>query len=133
MLKAEEYEEFFIELDAKAFLWACRGGLKKLARELGFDKVDFDPISTPKRIIITGTAKVYEAAMAIMESRTHPESQGSSPGTQDCSVCWTEAENPIRTQCNHVYCLDCFENMCTSATTQGYGDQDYMCRRFWQL
>ncbi|KAI1086271.1 hypothetical protein F5B19DRAFT_501755 [Rostrohypoxylon terebratum] len=46
------------------------------------------------------------------------ETSASTRNSRDCCVCWSEAENPIQTQCAHIYCADCFENMCTSATTK---------------
>lgn len=119
ILKDQKSATLNIDLDEKSFSWACHGGFKRIADELGPNKVSFDIISQPKRIVVTGTAMDYDTAVALMNSREvlrikEPDSIG-----QDCSVCWTEAENPIRTKCNHVYCLDCFENLCISATTNG--------------
>ncbi|SPQ20346.1 a99ff611-9fbb-4fe4-80df-42763c27544f [Thermothielavioides terrestris] len=33
-------------------------------------------------------------------------------GLTACSVCWGEAEDPIRTSCQHDYCLACFAALC---------------------
>ncbi|KAI2621782.1 hypothetical protein GGR54DRAFT_79731 [Hypoxylon sp. NC1633] len=118
MLKAEKSECFEVELDAEGFAWALKGGCKMIANELGSKSVKLDPISTPKRITITGTLNEYTRALLMMNDRpTQLDKKTESKG-QDCSVCWTEAENPVQTQCKHVYCLDCFENLCMSATTQ---------------
>ncbi|KAI1501021.1 hypothetical protein F5X99DRAFT_428988 [Biscogniauxia marginata] len=118
ILKVEESEEFNVELDEERFLWACHGGFKKIANELGPDSVRFDIISTLQRIVITGTDREYQVALAIMNGNEASHVRRTESTTQDCSVCWTEAENPVRTSCNHVYCLDCFENLCMSATRQ---------------
>lgn len=119
ILKDQKSETLNIDLDEKSFSWACHGGFKKIVDELGPNKVSFDIISSPKRIVVTGTAMDYDTALAMMNSKEVIWSKKTDTITQDCSVCWTEAENPIRTKCNHVYCLDCFENMCMTATTQG--------------
>ncbi|AEO71290.1 uncharacterized protein THITE_2059522 [Thermothielavioides terrestris NRRL 8126] len=39
-----------------------------------------------------------------------PDSQ--LDGLTACSVCWGEAEDPIRTSCQHDYCLACFAALC---------------------
>lgn len=106
-----------IELDEEKFLWARLGGFKKLEAELGPDSVSLDIISTPKRIIISGTAGKHDIALSIINGKSVRNSTSNST-EQDCSICWTEAENPIRTRCGHVYCLGCFGDQCASATTQ---------------
>ncbi|KAI1639314.1 hypothetical protein F4809DRAFT_159133 [Biscogniauxia mediterranea] len=128
ILKAEDADEFSIELDNKSFLWACRGGIKEIADQIGPDNARLDVISTPKRIVVTtGTDREYQIALALVNAHRGPAAPKADPGgtssssnaaKDDCSVCWTEAENPIRTSCGHVYCLDCFENLCMSATRQ---------------
>ncbi|KAI1767212.1 hypothetical protein GGR53DRAFT_518618 [Hypoxylon sp. FL1150] len=119
ILKDQTSEISSIHLDEKSFNWACHGGFRKIADELGSHKVSFDITSSPKRIVITGTALDYDTALAMMNSKDVPQNKTADSIAQDCSVCWCEAENPIRTKCNHVYCLNCFENLCITATTQG--------------
>lgn len=124
-------KEHPIDLSTEQFHWACQGGFKKISAELDASNADanvrFDVISTPKRIIITGTAADYGVARDLINGGGETPSRAvvirkeefkTAPPQQDCSVCWTEAEDPIRTKCNHVYCLDCFENLCLSAPTQ---------------
>lgn len=36
----------------------------------------------------------------------------SDPTALNCSICWTEAETPIKTECGHIYCADCFSTSC---------------------
>ncbi|XXH01055.1 hypothetical protein Hte_007406 [Hypoxylon texense] len=119
ILKDQKAETWNVDLDEKSFKWACHGGFKKIADELGSNKVSFDIISIPKRIVVTGTAIDHDTALSIMNSKEVLSSKQADSIGQECSVCWSEAENPIRTKCDHVYCLDCFENLCISATTQG--------------
>jgi hypothetical protein len=104
-----------IELGPEEFRWACRGGFKALTSYLGGNKVTLDIVSTPSRILISGSKADYTSALAFItrggaEPTTTPSA--SDTPTMDCSVCWVEAEDPIRTSCDHVYCLDCFHNLC---------------------
>ncbi|KAF3068524.1 hypothetical protein CFAM422_007771 [Trichoderma lentiforme] len=105
-----------IELQPHEFFWACHGGFRKIAARLGPEKASFDIISTPKKIVISGPLEDYDVAVAILEGRdqvAEPEEQPKpDDATQECSVCWTDAENPIKTGCGHVYCLECFERSC---------------------
>ncbi|KAL7947683.1 hypothetical protein V8C42DRAFT_315238 [Trichoderma barbatum] len=105
-----------IELEPHKFFWACHGGFKKIVARLGPEKASFDIISTPKKIVISGLLEDYDVALAIMQDReqvTEPVEQfGSDEAAQECSVCWTEADTPIKTSCGHVYCLECFERSC---------------------
>ncbi|KAI1407147.1 hypothetical protein F5Y13DRAFT_195690 [Hypoxylon sp. FL1857] len=123
LLKDEQSEYFSIDLDPEGFTWVLRGGLMKIQDEIGSKKVYFDITSTPKRIIIVGTARDYDAVASLVRSKEAIQKTTAISKKEDCSVCWNEAENPIRTQCGHVYCLDCFENLCTSATTQNTASQ----------
>ncbi|KAH0497125.1 hypothetical protein TgHK011_004456 [Trichoderma gracile] len=106
-----------IELEPHKFFWACHGGFRKIAARLGPEKASFDIISTPKRIVISGSLEDYDIALAIMEGREQvPESviqHGANETAQECSVCWTEADSPVKTSCGHVYCQECFERSCT--------------------
>ncbi|KAI1741197.1 hypothetical protein F4680DRAFT_447104 [Xylaria scruposa] len=117
LLRNQQSEDFPIELNDEKFLWARLGGYKRLVAELGPGSVRLDITSTPKRIIITGTASKYDIAHAIINGEIVRSVEPDANG-QDCSVCWTEAENAIQTRCGHAYCLDCFENLCLSAPTQ---------------
>ncbi|KAL6883837.1 hypothetical protein HDV57DRAFT_429598 [Trichoderma longibrachiatum] len=106
-----------IELEPHKFFWACHGGYRKIAARLGPEKASFDIISTPKRIVISGSLEDYDVALAIMEGReqvAEPVVQHEvDEAVQECSVCWTEADMPVKISCGHVYCQDCFERSCT--------------------
>lgn len=133
ILRVEGLSEYPIDLSTEQFHWACQGGFRKISAELGASgnaHVRFDVIPTPKRIIITGTTADYSTARDLIDGigetpsrvdwkgKERETKSAPPPLQQDCCVCWTEAEDPIRTKCNHVYCLDCFENLCLSAPTQ---------------
>ncbi|KAK4149340.1 hypothetical protein C8A00DRAFT_18957 [Chaetomidium leptoderma] len=104
-----------IELDEHKFAWACLGGFKELVKVLG-QKVIFDIISTPKRILVAGSKRDCKLALDMVTS--HKEAVGpkktSVTTADDCAICWTEAENPVQTRCKHTYCSDCFERFCLS-------------------
>ncbi|EGR51620.1 uncharacterized protein TRIREDRAFT_103482 [Trichoderma reesei QM6a] len=106
-----------IELEPHKFFWACHGGFRKITARLGPEKASFDIISTPKKIVISGSLEDYDVALAIMEGREQVAESvvrhEVNEAAQDCSVCWTEAETPVKTRCGHVYCQECFERSCT--------------------
>lgn len=116
LVKEESTKSHYIPLDPDTLSWACQGGFKQITNTLGDDVASLDILSNPKRIIITGSEKQYQTALAVAQGRGR-QTQSSATASEDCAVCWTEAENPILTQCTHVYCLECFENLCTSATS----------------
>ncbi|KAI0114192.1 hypothetical protein F4776DRAFT_638520 [Hypoxylon sp. NC0597] len=118
LLENEKSEHFYIDLNAQELSWILRGGLKMIQDGVGPEKVNFNITSTPKRIIIVGTIGDHEVVTSIMNKKEPTQKTTNILNNEDCSVCWNEAENPVKTGCHHVYCLDCFENLCMSATTQ---------------
>ncbi|KAI1474736.1 hypothetical protein F4774DRAFT_399548 [Daldinia eschscholtzii] len=115
MIRDESSRRFDIHLNEHEFSWALRGGLRSIEKRLGSEKVVFDITPTPKCITIIGTAKDYDIATSLVHGKVEACMETKIQGNQDCSVCWNGAEDPIHTQCGHVYCLDCFENLCFSA------------------
>nr|CDP22409.1 Putative protein of unknown function [Podospora anserina S mat+] len=107
-----------IKLDASQFAWALRGGFKSIAEILG-RKATLNVVSEPKQIVVTGSAEDIMLAMDMVKAQDEfTESSTAKPSmTEDCSICWMEPENPLTTPCNHTYCTDCFESLCTSATS----------------
>ncbi|KAI8959371.1 hypothetical protein F5Y11DRAFT_333141 [Daldinia sp. FL1419] len=118
LLRDESSQDFYIQLEDYQLLWVLRGGLKKMEKRLGSDKISFDITSKPKHITIYGTVRDYDIAATMVTEKEEIKNEISIQDGRDCSVCWNEAEDPIRTQCGHSYCFDCFENLCFSATTQ---------------
>jgi len=122
MISSESSTGHIIELTPEDFQWACSGGFKMIAATLGENIAAFDIVSTPKRIMISGSEKEYDAALRIMRKRELKLQAETVTAKEDCAVCWTRAENPVFTNCNHVYCIECFEGLCTAA---GSGEKDF--------
>ncbi|KAK0705946.1 hypothetical protein B0T26DRAFT_656138 [Lasiosphaeria miniovina] len=102
-----------VELDADQFEWACRGGFRTIGARLGDDMVTFDIVSTPKRILVAGSEQDHAFAVALIARREASSVMSASDTTKtNCSVCWNDAEQPVRTSCGHVYCVDCFVALC---------------------
>jgi hypothetical protein len=118
MVDSESSSARSISLKPEDFQWACSGGFKMIVGAIGEHVAMFDIISTPKRILIEGSEKEYETALRMVKNRML-ESKTRKIGTEDCSVCWTQAENPVFTKCGHVYCMECFEGLCTAASSTG--------------
>ncbi|KAK0716183.1 hypothetical protein B0H67DRAFT_554540 [Lasiosphaeris hirsuta] len=115
-----------VSLSDDQFEWACFGGFKDLTTILG-QKVSFDIISTPKRILVTGTDQDYRLALKMVTAcqkhntpKVEAGNSESQAGPVDCTICWSEAESPaVHTTCGHTYCPDCFETFCFSNANNG--------------
>lgn len=105
------FNDQVIELTSEKFQWACRGGFNTLELRLGNDKAAFDIVPTPKRII-SGSQADYQTALEIVISQKIEPATRLSNNQAECSVCRSEAEEPIRTSCSHDYCLGCFSDLC---------------------
>lgn len=114
LAKADSSSTFVIELDAQQFSSAFKGGYRAIAAAIGDDKVILDITSSPRRILVAGSEADFKVAQEIL--RGTEGASGVTPETgsieSDCAICWTEAENPVRTPCKHVYCAGCFEDLC---------------------
>ena len=111
-----------ISLDQNQFLWAFRRGFKAISAAVPDSTMSFDVVSTPKRILVQGSNRDYDVVCQMLcwlEDFSRVAST-SSDG-EDCSICWTPAENPVRTRCDHCYCADCFEMFCLAGTRPGKG------------
>jgi hypothetical protein len=107
-----------IELNREDFLWACRGGFNFIRTTISESNVSFDIVSTPKRIIITGSvADLQQAKDALRNKNDAVTNAQNLHGNDDCSICWTPAETPVTLHCQHVYCLDCFEWLSMAASS----------------
>jgi hypothetical protein len=122
MISAESSTHHIINLKPEEFQWACNGGFHAIVRALGENYAIFDIVSMPKRILITGSEKEYEAALRIVKKRELKSNVKDTASEEDCAVCLTPAENPVSTKCGHVYCIDCFEGLCAAA---GLGEKEY--------
>ena len=122
MISAESSTVHVINLKSEEFQWACAGGFKMIATALKESNATFDVVSTPKRILIDGTEIEHETALRIVRKRELTLQTETATVREDCAVCWTQAENPVFTRCKHVYCMECFEGLCTAA---GSGEKDF--------
>ncbi|MCJ1279006.1 hypothetical protein MMC21_006827 [Puttea exsequens] len=111
---------YYMSLDPESLKKALRGGFRKITAALGSQNVTLDIQSQPKLITIVGSNHDFERAksllnedLAISMEHVSLENQAGNP---DCAVCWTEAEDPHRCPCDHVYCRICLSSQCTSAT-----------------
>jgi hypothetical protein len=127
LINAEKATFNVIELDSAGLHWACNGGFRAISETLGDNIATFDIVSTPKRIIVTGTEENTRTVRTMVNTRSLQLGEERTAIEGDCSVCWTEPDHPVKTNCGHVYCLECFENMCT---TTGIGNDDLLiaCR-----
>ncbi|VUC22319.1 unnamed protein product [Clonostachys rosea] len=108
---------FEIPLDSDRFRWACQGGHNELSLALEPKSVTLDVVSSPKQIIIHGNQDDYEKALSLIHGANKQLIKAVTPTGKDCSACWTKAECPVRTQCGHIYCSECFEALCSSKST----------------
>lgn len=127
LAKEDSSNRHAIQLDEQEFVWACHGGFKAVSAALGEGVVAFDIISSPKRILVTGSDEQYKLALRMVADQKEVEELSRREVTteSDCAICWTEAENPVRTRCKHTYCADCFERFCFSGAT---GNREFCIR-----
>ncbi|RDI82805.1 hypothetical protein Vi05172_g7083 [Venturia inaequalis] len=52
-----------------------------------------------------------------------PQSITKQLNNKECIICWSEAEDPVLTKCGHLYCKQCFQNLCIAAKSSG--------KKFW--
>lgn len=113
-IKEDKSASFSIDLTSEEYEWLRRGGSGVLTAKLGRNVFKFDLLADPKRIVIVGSQLQHlQAKVLILEmSETYYK-----PRNDGCSICWTEAEHPVRTACGHLYCGDCFEGLAQSAAS----------------
>lgn len=113
-----EVEGYAIKLTPSDFSWVAGGGFDQIVSALGKDVASIDVLSNPMKILLAGNPKNYHIAMAVLKSRSTAAGRIAKMETcedkSNCSVCWCPAEYPIRTNCGHLYCLQCFEHLCSS-------------------
>ena len=120
MFKDEQSSSYKIKLAPTQFSWAICGGAEKIEQMFGKNVAVFNVVS--KTITVNGTLQQYEAALALMSGKhtmdvNFQPDVGSGAKGGDCPICLCEADNPIRTSCQHVYCLECFEGFCNAGAS----------------
>ncbi|KAF1730423.1 ATP-dependent RNA helicase DEAH12, chloroplastic [Beauveria bassiana] len=109
--------EFSIPIDhhdGDALRWLLAGGYQDLGRTVGLDKVALDVASQPRRLIISGTDHDYQNARNYWDHRYRNPDPTWSINPGQCNLCGLDAEYPVCTGCDHLYCTTCFEDMCFS-------------------
>ncbi|KAJ8070578.1 hypothetical protein OCU04_000951 [Sclerotinia nivalis] len=112
---ASGLEGYAIVLSRSNFRWISNGGFEQIVSALGKDVASIDTLSSPKKLLLSGGPENYHKAMEILNCKSAVASNVVK--ADDCIVCWCPAETPVRTHCGHLYCLQCFENLCSSTTT----------------
>ncbi|UPK92323.1 hypothetical protein LCI18_003258 [Fusarium solani-melongenae] len=90
--------------------WAVEGGLEEIQSQLGQDKAVFDESS--RSILIQGSENDFAKAKLIIARGQAGPSRDPLKKKQSCQICLCEAEEPVKTSCNHAYCGRCFVEMC---------------------
>ncbi|TKA74356.1 hypothetical protein B0A55_05522 [Friedmanniomyces simplex] len=109
-----------IMLNGKQFGWACRGGFAQISSVLGSDVASFDVVSNPQKIVVPGPERLYRQAVELMERAEDQTFPGPREETnKDCTICWTPADTQVTVACQHLYCLECLESLCTLADSSG--------------
>lgn len=130
MLREESSASYEIDLKHHQFYWMVHGGFKSIEQALGKNVAVFNVVS--RKIIINGTQRQYETALAIMDGKhvveIRPPLDGPSTPEGDCPICFCEADTPIQTSCKHIYCLECFEDCCKSAASTSKDEFQVKCQ-----
>ncbi|ERT03297.1 uncharacterized protein SPSK_08556 [Sporothrix schenckii 1099-18] len=123
-----ETKDVAIALDRAQLAWAAQGGLRAIAEAVGPDKARMDIVSTPKRILVVScSASEHQTILAMVRGlQKVPPMTAVAVTAADvvpatCAVCWGEAENAVRTPCQHWYCRDCFGEMCQAGAESAPG------------
>ncbi|QSZ28709.1 hypothetical protein DSL72_003209 [Monilinia vaccinii-corymbosi] len=120
-------EGYAIVLSPTNYLWILNGGFQQIVSAVGEGVIWIDILSTPKRLLIAGGPDKYHNAIVLLKTKQIATSSiEAGQDEDDCKICWCPAESPVRTKCSHSYCLQCFENLCSSATT-GNKDVAIIC------
>ncbi|KAM7200172.1 hypothetical protein V8F20_005390 [Naviculisporaceae sp. PSN 640] len=120
--------KYQIRLDTQRLTRAFRRGYRIIATALGKENVTLDFFSSPPRLLLAGCISLDEFRLALDILNEPGESVSlvkPDAETSDCAICWTPAEDPVLpAPCKHVYCSDCFEDLCFSGVnnmTDGSG------------
>jgi hypothetical protein len=129
ILKELSLSSYEIVLKPHLFPWAIHGGFKRIEQALGKDVAVFNVVS--KKITINGTAQQYDMALAVMDSKhsveIRPVADLQLGPKEGCPICFCEAEAPVQTSCEHIYCLECLEGYCESAASTSQQEFQIKC------
>jgi hypothetical protein len=127
VLKEDCSSTFRITINAKQLRWAQVGGLRSISRAVGGRRATFDDPFNPKAILVYGSEEDHTLAKDLLDAQ-EPSATLNGNEDVDCCVCWTPAEDPVSTKCGHVYCGDCFENLCEAVFTSDDSQASVVCK-----
>ncbi|KAI0912961.1 hypothetical protein F4824DRAFT_439446 [Ustulina deusta] len=108
-----------IDIDDAGFSWLCKTGLGLLKTVVGDKAVSLNVTSNPKKLIITGSDEEYCEILALLEINNFSFAVKEAKSEEEnCSICFTPADDPVVLGCGHTYCTDCFKGLCRNGTTQ---------------
>ncbi|KAI0453802.1 hypothetical protein F5B21DRAFT_268145 [Xylaria acuta] len=108
-----------LDIDDAGFSWLCKIGLGLLKTVVGDKVVSLNVTSNPKKLIITGSDEEYCEILALLEmSNISFALKEARSKEENCSICFTPADDPVVLGCGHTYCTDCFKGLCRNGTTQ---------------
>ncbi|OAR02303.1 hypothetical protein LLEC1_05247 [Akanthomyces lecanii] len=107
-----EYSIALNPADREALPWLLSGGFQYIGGIVGRDKLALDIVDQPGRLIISGSEADLQVAQKLWHDRHQIPVPESSLGPEDCSLCGFQAEYPVYTHCQHLYCATCFEDVC---------------------
>ena len=111
-------ETFVIDLDEKTPMTVNLTAYRKIVANLGKAAVRLEVTSTPKTIVVHGSAHDTNWAKKILQ-QISSQAVPSAPVLEDsaiCAVCWCPVEETYTPACGHVYDLDCFVTQCLSCS-----------------
>lgn len=116
LVNEAEKETRVIDLGSEDLAWLREKGPQRAIALLGGQAACVDLLSDPKRVVIYGNESRYQAALDVVQKKSNvlENVPALNAASTQCVMCWTEAENPFRSPCNHVYCLECFDYLCTA-------------------
>lgn len=105
-----------IRLTPHQFSSAIQGAFGRIEQALGKNTAVFDVVS--KIVTINGSQRQYEKALQILGRNSDAISSPKDPASSaDCPICFDKPDIPVQMSCMHLYCLDCFQNCCTTAAS----------------
>ncbi|KAJ7504520.1 hypothetical protein B0H11DRAFT_1905726 [Mycena galericulata] len=102
LLKRVEAKRHSLRLDG-TMPALLNGGLRSLQDEYGASKILLDIRS--QTIIALGDIKTE------VESHLKAFAAAHSPGTGNCCLCFSAAEDFVELPCTHIYCASCFQHL----------------------
>ncbi|KAI1112455.1 hypothetical protein F5Y14DRAFT_452986 [Nemania sp. NC0429] len=114
-----------VDIDDAGFSRLCLIGFDLLKTLFGDNVVSLNVTSNPKKLIVNGSDEEYCEVLALLEANNITFAVKEPRSEDNCSICFTPADNPVVLGCGHTYCADCFEGLCRNSITQA--DTNVIC------